>query len=110
MDKIQIEQVFKHLISKRGISEKLEGISKDDIYNWRKGRGRQPHIGDMLNVLYQAGVIKVELQDMAIAQANLEPSLMPTAQLLTMSPAAFLHKSLELAKDISLQISKTKSK
>ena len=62
MDKIQIEQVFKELISKRGISEKLEGISKDDIYNWRKGRGRQPNIGDMLNVLYQCGFIEIKLQ------------------------------------------------
>lgn len=110
MDKIQIEQVFNGLISKRGISEKLEGISKDDIYNWRKGRGRQPHIGDMLNVLYQVGVIKVELQDMAMAQANLEPSLAPTAQLLTISPAAFTNKSLDLAKEIGLRIGKTEGK
>lgn len=66
MDAKQIEEIFYIIIEKRGISEKLQGISKDVIYHWRK-KDRSVTIGDMLNVLYQVGVIDIRLQDQAIA-------------------------------------------
>ncbi len=58
-----IEQTFWSEIEKRGIDKHLEGISKDNIYNWRSKRRTAPTIGDMLNVLYQLNLIKIELHE-----------------------------------------------
>jgi hypothetical protein len=60
MTQIQIEELFKETIFKnRYIHNKVNGFSKDTIYNWRKGR-TSPRIGEMLSVLYQLNLIKVE--------------------------------------------------
>ena len=44
----------------KAVDKQLEGISKDVIYNWRKGRGiKPPTMGQMLDVLYQLDKIKI---------------------------------------------------
>jgi hypothetical protein len=55
----QIEVLFHSVIEEKAIYKKLNDISEDKIYNWRKGRGAKPNIGDMLNVLHQLNKIKV---------------------------------------------------
>lgn len=55
----QIEVAFKAAIEEKAIYNELTGISEDKIYNWRKGRGAKPSVGDMLNVLYQLNKITV---------------------------------------------------
>jgi len=59
----QIESLFYSLLEEKAIYNDLTGISEDRIYNWRKGRGAKPTIGDMLNVLYQLRRIKISLDD-----------------------------------------------
>lgn len=55
----QIELQFKAAIEEKAIYNELTGISEDKIYNWRKGRGAKPSVGDMLNVLHQLKKITV---------------------------------------------------
>jgi hypothetical protein len=55
----QIEVLFHSVIEEKAIYKKLNDISEDKIYNWRKGHRAKPTIGDMLNVLYQLNKIKV---------------------------------------------------
>jgi hypothetical protein len=57
----QIEVLFFEIIKEKAIYNKLEGISEDKLYNWRKGRGAKPTIGDMINVLYQLNKITVAM-------------------------------------------------
>jgi hypothetical protein len=57
----QIEVLFHSVIEEKAIYKKLNDISEDKIYNWRKGRGAKPTIGDMLNVLYQLNKISIFL-------------------------------------------------
>ena len=59
MTTIQIENLFFETIEETAIYNKLEGISEDKIYNWRKGRGRNPTLGEMLEVLYQLNKITI---------------------------------------------------
>jgi hypothetical protein len=59
----QIEALFNTAVEEKAIYNELEGISEDKIYNWRKGRGAKPSIGDMLNVLYQLKKIKITVDD-----------------------------------------------
>jgi hypothetical protein len=59
MTNTQIEKLFFETIEETAIYNKLEGISEDKIYNWRKGRGRKPTIGEMLDVLYQMNKIVI---------------------------------------------------
>jgi hypothetical protein len=58
----QIEILFHSAIEEKAIYKKLKDISEDKIYNWRKGRGSKPTIGDMLNVLFQLEKIDVKLK------------------------------------------------
>jgi hypothetical protein len=55
----QIELLFSTTIEEKAIYNSLTGISEDKIYNWRKGRGAKPSMGDMLNVLYQLKKIEI---------------------------------------------------
>jgi hypothetical protein len=55
----QIELLFKVALEEKAIYNELTGISEDKIYNWRKGRGAKPTIGDMLNVLHQLKKISI---------------------------------------------------
>ena len=57
----QIQALFNAAIEEKAIYNELQGISEDKIYNWRKGRGAKPSIGDMLNVLHQLKKIEVNL-------------------------------------------------
>lgn len=56
----QIEEVFFHAIQEKAIYKKIENVTEDMIYNWRKGRGKKPSIGDMLNVIYQLNLVEVK--------------------------------------------------
>lgn len=58
----QIELLFTKTIEEKAIYNSLTGISEDKIYNWRKGRGAKPTIGDMLNVLHQLKKIQIKPQ------------------------------------------------
>ncbi|MDR6844530.1 hypothetical protein [Flavobacterium granuli] len=55
----EIEVLFHSVIEEKAIYKNLIGISEDKIYNWRKGRGAKPSVGDMLGVLYQLNKISV---------------------------------------------------
>ncbi|MFA9191153.1 hypothetical protein AAGV28_07190 [Flavobacterium sp. FZUC8N2.13] len=58
----KINQLFEEAIDKdnRIPISKLEGISKDKIYNWRNGRNANSiTIGEKLNLLLQLGKIKI---------------------------------------------------
>ncbi len=61
MDNYEIEKAFYKAIEKRGVSELLDGISKDMIYKWRKGQSKVS-IGDMLNVLFQLKIIDIQIK------------------------------------------------
>jgi hypothetical protein len=56
----KIEVLFYATIEEKAIYNKLQGISEDKIYNWRKGRFAKPSLGDMLDVLYQLKKITVK--------------------------------------------------
>ena len=55
----EIENLFFETIEETAIYNKLTGISEDRIYNWRKCRGRNPTLGEMLEVLYQLNKISI---------------------------------------------------
>ena len=59
----QIQALFNAANEEKAIYNELQGISEDKIYNWRKGRGAKPSIGDMLHVLYQVRKIKISVDD-----------------------------------------------
>lgn len=59
MNELEIDLLFNDVIKQRGIYHKLEGISENMIYNWRKGRGKRPDIGTMLGVLFQLNLITI---------------------------------------------------
>ena len=63
MTPAQIESLFYAILEEKAIYNELTGISEDKIYNWRKGRGAKPTIGDMLNVLYQLKRIEIILKN-----------------------------------------------
>jgi hypothetical protein len=66
----QIEVLFHSVIEEKAIYKKLNDISEDKIYNWRKGRGAKPTIGDMLNVLYQLNLVNVVLNGVVKPMSN----------------------------------------
>jgi len=59
MNQLEIDLLFHETIQQRGIYNKLEGITENMIYNWRKGRGKKPDIGTMLGVLFQLDLIRI---------------------------------------------------
>ncbi len=59
----QIESLFYSILEEKAIYNELTGISEDKIYNWRKGRGAKPTIGDMLNVLHQLNKVAIILKN-----------------------------------------------
>jgi hypothetical protein len=56
----QIQSLFEETIKEKAIYNKLEGVSRNLIYNWNNNRGAKPNIGDMLNVLYQLKKISIK--------------------------------------------------
>ena len=54
----QIKELFFITIQEKAIYNKLEGISRNTIFNWLNERS-VPSIGDMLNVLYQLKKISI---------------------------------------------------
>lgn len=59
MTSTQIETLFFEAIQEKAIYNKLEGITENQIYNWRKQR-TTPNIGDMLGILYQLKLISIK--------------------------------------------------
>lgn len=53
-----IMATFLKAIKEKAVYNKLDGISENQIYNWRKGRAT-PTVGDMLNVLHQLNLITI---------------------------------------------------
>ena len=62
MTNTQIQELFFRSIQEKAIYNKLEGISRNTVFNWLNNRST-PTIGDMLNVLYQLRKIKISLDD-----------------------------------------------
>ena len=56
----QIQELFFRSIQEKAIYNKLEGISRNTVFNWLNNRST-PTIGDMLNVLHQLKKIEVNL-------------------------------------------------
>lgn len=54
----EITEVFKAEIKHRGVASKVPTISKHVLFNWRQGRS-EPTIGQMIEVLYYLGKIKI---------------------------------------------------
>lgn len=54
----QIEALFHEVIQEKAIYNKLEGISRNTVFNWVSKR-TIPSIGDMLGVLYQLKKISI---------------------------------------------------
>ena len=61
MTPTQIEELFYSAIQEKAIYNKLEGITRNNVFNWLNKRST-PTIGDMLNVLYQLKQIKISLK------------------------------------------------
>jgi hypothetical protein len=55
----QINALFLEAIKEKAVYNKLEGISRNLIYNWNNNRGTPPTTGDKLNVLYQLKKIAI---------------------------------------------------
>jgi hypothetical protein len=62
MTNTQIEALFFESIKEKAIYNKLEGITRNTIFNWLNERST-PSFGDMLNVLYQLKKIKISVDD-----------------------------------------------
>jgi hypothetical protein len=60
MEKSRLEKLFLEAISEMAVYKKLEGISEDQIYNWRKGRKKYTQ-GEILDVLSQLGIISITI-------------------------------------------------
>lgn len=56
----QIKLAFEEAIHEKAVYNKLEGITRNQIYNWLNDRGAKPNIGNMLNVLYQLKKITIK--------------------------------------------------
>ena len=57
----QIKLAFEQAIQEKAVYNKLEGISRNLIYNWNNNRGAKPTVGDMINVLVQLKKVNVVL-------------------------------------------------
>lgn len=62
MTKQEIELLFNQVIQEKAIYNKLEGITRNTVFNWLNKRST-PGVGDMLNVLYQLNKIKITEND-----------------------------------------------
>lgn len=59
----QIDKLFFEVIKEKEIYKKLNGISRNHIYNWNNNRGvKTLNVGDKLNVLYQLNIIEIKLK------------------------------------------------
>ncbi len=56
----QIKLAFEQAIQEKAVYNKLEGITRNQIYNWLNDRGQKPNLGNILNVLYQLKKIEIK--------------------------------------------------
>jgi hypothetical protein len=55
----QIKELFFITIQEKAVYNKLDGITRNQIYNWLNNRGAAPTTGNMLDVLYQLNKITI---------------------------------------------------
>lgn len=55
----QIKELFNQAIQEKAVYNKLEGITRNQVYNWIHNRGNAPTTGNMLDVLYQLNKITI---------------------------------------------------
>lgn len=55
----QIDTIFQEAIKETAVYNKLEGITRNQIYNWNNNRGAKPTLGNKLDVLYQLKKISI---------------------------------------------------
>jgi|GEM_PF-6156334 len=60
MTDVQLEVLFLKAIAGMAIYNKLNGYTKDKLYNWRKGR-KPYNRAEMLDVLSQLNIITITL-------------------------------------------------
>lgn len=58
MDPLEIEKLFFTVIEEKAIYNKLQGITRNTVFNWLNKR-TIPTLGDMVNVLYQLKLIEI---------------------------------------------------
>lgn len=60
IDDTTLEKLFLEAISEMAVYNKLQGYTKDNLYNWRKDR--KPYTrGEMLDVLSQLEIITITI-------------------------------------------------
>lgn len=62
MTKTEIESLFYSIIEEKAIYNKLEGVSRNAVFNWINGRTK-PTFGDMVNVLFQLDHVEIKLKN-----------------------------------------------
>lgn len=55
----EIKALFYKSLEQKALYNKLDGISRNQIYNWIHKRVKEPSIGSMVNVLYQLKKITI---------------------------------------------------
>lgn len=60
MKESEIKEKFNEILNERGIYSKIN-VSRDVVYNWKKGRGPEPTLGQMLEALYRLEMITVHV-------------------------------------------------
>ncbi len=58
MTENEIKEMFFEAIQERGIYKNIN-VTRAVVYNWKNNRGSEPSIGQMLDVLYRIGLIKI---------------------------------------------------
>lgn len=61
MTPTQIQELFNQVIQEKAIYNKLEGITRNTVFNWLNNRST-PTISDMIGVLYQLNKIEIKLK------------------------------------------------
>jgi hypothetical protein len=61
MNQLEIEVKFNEVLHKYGALSKIPWITKNMTYQWRHNI-TQPSIGDKIGVLYELGLIKIEMK------------------------------------------------
>ena len=62
MTESEIKELFTDTLKTRALYNKVEGFTENIVYNWKAGR-TEPTLGDMLSILYQLNLIKIEPSD-----------------------------------------------
>jgi hypothetical protein len=59
----EINALFQEAIKEEAVYNKLQGITRNQIYNWNNNRGvKPPSLGNKLHVLYQLNKIEIKIK------------------------------------------------